>query len=231
MSSGSITGSRTIGVGGVKSSALPHGPHLPRWPLGLAVLVVGGGTLIFTLLIVTTLMTIAGVGGVGGAERRLAAKSRSASQRWRRRKFRRISARLPAGGTALPPRLGDPRGDRQGRVRPWARPRPIVHEGGGGQLSRRGRADAVPGGHVGDVWRGRRRRREGRSLGSGRRDHGSRELPARLGRARQLQESDLRVQPRGMVRGRGRGMGDEVSRLDHGLHHICPNGTAGRRDR
>jgi Transglycosylase SLT domain len=68
VSSGSITGSRTIGVGGAKSSALPHVPRLPRWPLGLAVLVVGGGALIFTLLIVTTLMTIAGVGGVGGAE-------------------------------------------------------------------------------------------------------------------------------------------------------------------
>ncbi len=92
----SITGSGTIGVGGAKSSRLPrvpqlpHAPHLPhaprlphrssvahaprlprilrplRWPLGLAVLVVGGGALIVALLIVTTLMTIAGVSGLGG---------------------------------------------------------------------------------------------------------------------------------------------------------------------
>lgn len=101
MSSGSIAGSGTIGVGGAKSHRLPHAPQLPhaprlphaphlphasrvphaphvphlphvprlpRWPLGLAVLVVGGGVLIFTLLIVTTLMTIAGVGGLGAAK-------------------------------------------------------------------------------------------------------------------------------------------------------------------
>jgi len=37
-----------------------------RWPLGLGALVVGGGALIVTLLIVTTLMTITGVGDVGG---------------------------------------------------------------------------------------------------------------------------------------------------------------------
>jgi hypothetical protein len=69
-----MTGSETIGVGvgGAKSPGLPHVPHLPRWPLRLAVLVVGGGALIFTLLIVTTLMTMGGVGGaeaaVGGEE-------------------------------------------------------------------------------------------------------------------------------------------------------------------
>jgi hypothetical protein len=75
VSSGSMTGSGAIGVGGVKSPRLPHSsplphlphvPHLPHWPLGLAVLVVGGCALIFTLLIVTTLMTIAGVSGLGG---------------------------------------------------------------------------------------------------------------------------------------------------------------------
>jgi hypothetical protein len=69
VSSGSMTGSGAIGVGGAKSPLLPHSsrlPHVPRWPLGLAVLVVGAGALIVALLIVTTLMTIAGVGGLGG---------------------------------------------------------------------------------------------------------------------------------------------------------------------
>jgi hypothetical protein len=77
VSSGSMIGSGMIGVGGAKSQHLPHAshlphvprlphvPHLPRLPLGLGALVLvgAGGALIVTLLIVTTLMTIAGVGG------------------------------------------------------------------------------------------------------------------------------------------------------------------------
>ena len=75
-------------------------------------------------------------------------------------------------------------GDRQGRVRPRARPRSVVHAGGRRQLGRRRRADAVPRLDLGALRRGRRRRRADRPLGSGGRDLRRRQLPARVGRPR-----------------------------------------------
>ncbi len=58
MSAGSMAGSGVIGA---------HQPRLPRWTLGLGVLVVGAVALTVVLLIGATLMTIGGVGAVGSA--------------------------------------------------------------------------------------------------------------------------------------------------------------------
>ena len=73
--------------------------------------------------------------------------------------------------------------------------------------------------HVGEV-RGRPRRRHAGPLEPGRRDLRGRELLACVGCSGRLQEGDLRLQPRGMVRGRGRELGGEVPRAIHLIRSV-----------
>ena len=65
-----------------------------------------------------------------------------------RRHPRQLSRRLPGRRREVRARLGDPRRDRQGRVRPRPRPRPLMHRSRRRELRRRRRPDAVPRRHL-----------------------------------------------------------------------------------
>ncbi len=98
-------------------------------------------------------------------------------------------------------------GDRQGRVRPRSRSRSLLHAAGRRQRGRRRWPDAVPRVDLGALRRGRRRRRQGRPWDAGRRDLSRRPTTCGLGRAGRLPAGDLRLQPRRLVRRRGRRLG------------------------
>ena len=188
----------------------------PRIPLAIGALVAGAAALgaMFLLLMLMTLLGAGGVGSLGGSGGTPATvEATDAPSALAKKEIPpEYLSDYEQAGRAVPPRLGDPRGDREGRVRPRARPRPGVHAGGRGQLGRapagRCSSSRAPGRSTG--WS--RRRRHARPLEPGGRDLRGRELPARVGRAGRLQEGDLRLQPRRMVRGRGRELGGEVSR-------------------
>ena len=133
--SGSERGSRiATGVriaAGAAGVPLPGLHRPPRLPLAIGALVAGVAALgaMFLLLMLMTLVGAGGLGSLAGTTRTVEETDGPSAL---------AKAEIPpeylrlyqAGGAALRPGLGDPGGDRQGRVRPRARPRSVVHAGG-----------------------------------------------------------------------------------------------------
>ena len=139
----------------------------------------------------------------------------------------RIPASLSAGGASATAWTGRSwRGSARSSATTGATPiRRARRRGRSTRRAPAGRCSSSP--RLGDVRGGRRRRRRAGPLEPGRRDLRGGELPAAPRARRRLQEGDLRLQPRGLVRRRGRELGGEVSRPAHPASG-CPAPEAAR---
>ena len=143
---------RARGSGGTQTPTR-YGPGLTagstattrRGPIaGTGAMAAGAVTLVaLAFVFVAMLAAIA-----GGVRRRRRLESIQRRERWHlgtcaERNPASVPAPLPRSRAAVRSGLGDPCGDRQGRVRPRARPGSVVHPAGRGKRGRCGRADAV----------------------------------------------------------------------------------------
>ena len=136
-------------------------------------------------------------------------------------------------GRALRAGLGDPRGDRQGRVRPRARPRSVVQREGATNSAGAGGPMQFIAATWAQLRRGRRRRRQRDRWDPADAIFCGGELPAPRGSPGRLRQGDLRLQPRRLVRRGGRELGRRgIAARRSPTRRVCPGfGSIAERER